>query len=81
MFSFSAYDLWNTVGGAYDTVPEVAILLALFEHSKSFYPVVFDEAGEYELRVFANQSAHQSPIRSSCRHPVSAFSAGGRHAC
>ncbi|KAF8636797.1 hypothetical protein AX17_003259 [Amanita inopinata Kibby_2008] len=32
-------------GGAYDTVPEVCILLALFEHSNKFYPVVFDEAG------------------------------------
>ncbi|KAF8344751.1 thiamine diphosphate-binding protein [Amanita rubescens] len=32
-------------GGAYDTVPEVCILLALFEHSEKFFPVVFDEAG------------------------------------
>ncbi|KAF8729070.1 hypothetical protein AX14_006493 [Amanita brunnescens Koide BX004] len=32
-------------GGAYDTVPEVCILLALFEHSEKYYPVVFDEAG------------------------------------
>jgi len=32
-------------GGAYDTVPEVCILLALFEGSDRFYPVVFDEAG------------------------------------
>ncbi|KAJ7589970.1 thiamine diphosphate-binding protein [Mycena floridula] len=32
-------------GGAYDTVPEVCILLALFEHSEKFHPVVFDEAG------------------------------------
>ncbi|PPQ83489.1 hypothetical protein CVT25_006979 [Psilocybe cyanescens] len=32
-------------GGAYDTVPEVCILLALFHHSSEFYPVVFDEAG------------------------------------
>lgn len=33
-------------GGAYDTVPETAILLALFNHSPSqFYPVIFDEAG------------------------------------
>ncbi|ETW82787.1 hypothetical protein HETIRDRAFT_157105 [Heterobasidion irregulare TC 32-1] len=32
-------------GGAYDTVPELCILLALFEHSDRFYPVVFDEAG------------------------------------
>ncbi|KXN84860.1 Transketolase-like protein 2 [Leucoagaricus sp. SymC.cos] len=32
-------------GGAYDTVPEVCILLALFQKSPKFYPVVFDEAG------------------------------------
>lgn len=37
----------NTSGGAYDTVPEVCILLALFHHSSEFYPVVFDEAGEW----------------------------------
>ena len=33
------------LGGAFDTVPEVCILLALFESTNSFYPVVFDEAG------------------------------------
>jgi transketolase len=32
-------------GGAYDTVPEVCILLALFEGSEKFFPIVFDEAG------------------------------------
>ncbi|KAF8896655.1 transketolase [Infundibulicybe gibba] len=32
-------------GGAYDTVPEVCILLALFNFSEKFLPVVFDEAG------------------------------------
>ncbi|KAI0257821.1 thiamine diphosphate-binding protein [Gloeopeniophorella convolvens] len=32
-------------GGAYDTVPELAILLSLFEASDKFYPIVFDEAG------------------------------------
>lgn len=32
-------------GGAYDTVPELCILLSLFEHSKKFMPIVFDEAG------------------------------------
>ncbi|KAF8071597.1 transketolase [Lyophyllum atratum] len=33
-------------GGAYDTAVEVCIILALFNHSqKSFYPVIFDEAG------------------------------------
>ena len=33
------------LGGAYDTVPEVCILLALIEGSDRFYPVIFDEAG------------------------------------
>jgi hypothetical protein len=32
-------------GGAYDTIPEICILLALFEGSDHFYPVIFDEAG------------------------------------
>ncbi|KAI0246960.1 thiamine diphosphate-binding protein [Lactifluus subvellereus] len=32
-------------GGAYDTVPELCILLSLFEASERYYPVVFDEAG------------------------------------
>ena len=37
----------NTVraGGAYDTVPEVCIILALLNNSEKFYPIVFDEAG------------------------------------
>ena len=33
------------LGGAYDTVPEVAMLLSLFNFSDSFVPVLFDEAG------------------------------------
>lgn len=32
-------------GGAFDTVPELCILLSLFEASAKHYPVVFDEAG------------------------------------
>ncbi|KAF4614161.1 hypothetical protein D9613_008080 [Agrocybe pediades] len=32
-------------GGAYDTVPEVCILLALFENSEKYLPIIFDEAG------------------------------------
>ena len=32
-------------GGAYDTVPEVCMLLAIFNHSKDYHPVIFDEAG------------------------------------
>ena len=33
------------LGGAYDTVPEVCIILALLAGSDNFYPVIFDEAG------------------------------------
>ncbi|KAJ7082868.1 transketolase [Mycena belliarum] len=32
-------------GGAYDTVPEVCMLLALFEDSEKYVPIMFDEAG------------------------------------
>ncbi|KAI0322555.1 thiamine diphosphate-binding protein [Amylostereum chailletii] len=32
-------------GGAYDTVPEVCIILSLIDASDKFYPVIFDEAG------------------------------------
>ncbi|KIM57410.1 hypothetical protein SCLCIDRAFT_1219457 [Scleroderma citrinum Foug A] len=32
-------------GGAYDTVPELCILLSLFEGSEKYLPIVFDEAG------------------------------------
>lgn len=33
------------LGGPYDTVPELCILLSLFESSNKFHPIVFDEAG------------------------------------
>ncbi|KAI6039840.1 thiamine diphosphate-binding protein [Pisolithus marmoratus] len=32
-------------GGAYDTVPEVCLLLSLFEGSERYLPIIFDEAG------------------------------------
>ncbi|KAI0806123.1 transketolase [Irpex lacteus] len=32
-------------GGAYDTVPEVNLLLSLFNHSDKYVPILFDEAG------------------------------------
>ncbi|KZT07582.1 thiamine diphosphate-binding protein [Laetiporus sulphureus 93-53] len=32
-------------GGAYDTVPEVCLLLSLFNHSDDYVPILFDEAG------------------------------------
>jgi transketolase len=41
----SAAGVGGHTGGAYDTVPEVCIILALLEGSDNFYPVVFDEAG------------------------------------
>ncbi|KAG6853310.1 hypothetical protein C0991_005236 [Blastosporella zonata] len=42
---FTATGAARGVSGAYDTAPEVCILLALFNHSAKFYPVIFDEAG------------------------------------
>ncbi|EKM78033.1 hypothetical protein AGABI1DRAFT_121674 [Agaricus bisporus var. burnettii JB137-S8] len=41
----SARGLSGHTGGAYDTVPEVCIILALFENSKDYFPIIFDEAG------------------------------------
>jgi hypothetical protein len=39
-------DTYQRVGGAYDTVPEVCMILAMFEHAKENYvPIIFDEAG------------------------------------
>jgi transketolase len=32
-------------GGPFDTVPELTLLLGLFEKSDKFLPIVFDEAG------------------------------------
>lgn len=46
------------IGGAYDTVPEVCILLALFEHSESFLPIVFDEAGKPYHIPWCGRLAH-----------------------
>lgn len=37
----------DRAGGAYDTVPEVNMLLSLFAFSEKFYPVLFDEAGTH----------------------------------
>ncbi|KAJ7510549.1 thiamine diphosphate-binding protein [Mycena galericulata] len=36
-------------GGAYDTVPEVCILLSLFEDTEKYVPIVFDEAGHRNI--------------------------------
>jgi hypothetical protein len=33
-------------GGAYDTVPELVLILSMFEDSDKYVPIVFDEAGE-----------------------------------
>ncbi|EIN03949.1 Thiamin diphosphate-binding protein [Punctularia strigosozonata HHB-11173 SS5] len=41
----SARGVSGHTGGAYDTVPEVAILLSLFEGSEKYLPIIFDEAG------------------------------------
>ena len=34
------------IGGAYDTVPEVNMLLSLFNYSDKYVPILFDEAGK-----------------------------------
>ena len=43
----SSRPIFSTTGGAYDTVPEVNLLLALFNTSDKYVPILFDEAGEY----------------------------------
>lgn len=53
-------------GGAYDTVPEVCILLALFESSRDFVPIVFDEAGGYIQLGFLIVLASYQVVRASC---------------
>lgn len=53
------------IGGAFDTVPEVCILLALFNHSKEFYPVVFDEAGK-TIRIPSRADLTMIQRTSSC---------------
>jgi hypothetical protein len=42
-------DIVCNLGGAYDTVPELCILLSLFNHSDKFFPIVFDEAGKSKV--------------------------------
>lgn len=49
-------------GGAYDTVPEVAILLALFNHSDNYVPIVFDEAGACMIRWVIVLSFYEYPL-------------------
>ena len=36
----------TAIGGAYDTVPEVNMLLSLFNYSDKYVPILFDEAGK-----------------------------------
>ena len=59
--SCNTHTLSSSLGGAYDTVPEVCILLALFNHSEKFHPVVFDEAGQY-MRILSYRS---NPLMTS----------------
>jgi len=43
--SASARGVSGHTGGAYDTVPEVTLLLSLFENSDKYVKIFFDEAG------------------------------------
>lgn len=47
--SAAARGVSGHTGGAYDTAPEVAIMLALFEDSDKYVKIFFDEAGEISL--------------------------------
>lgn len=47
--SASARGVSGHTGGAYDTVPEVVILLSLFENSDQYVKIFFDEAGATSL--------------------------------
>jgi hypothetical protein len=53
-------------GGAYDTVPEVCILLALFNQSEDFIPIVFDEAGEHYIDSSVYALCHIEDIYIGC---------------
>jgi hypothetical protein len=54
-------------GGAYDTVPEVCILLSLFEDTEKYVPIVFDEAGRYSRsrRSFLFLTAYRAKVTVS----------------
>lgn len=43
--SAAARGVSGHTGGAYDTVPEVTLLLSLFENSDKYVKIFFDEAG------------------------------------
>lgn len=45
MIGADTSDSLPSLGGPYDTVPELCILLSLFESSNKYHPIVFDEAG------------------------------------
>jgi hypothetical protein len=43
--SAAARGVSGHTGGAYDTIPEVTLLLSLFENSDKYVKIFFDEAG------------------------------------
>ena len=43
--SAAARGVSGHTGGAYDTIPEVTLLLSLFENSDKYIKIIFDEAG------------------------------------
>jgi hypothetical protein len=46
LVAFTSKLEWTLLGGAYDTIPEVCMLLSLFEGSEKYLPIIFDEAGK-----------------------------------
>ena len=71
-------------GGAYDTVPEVNLLLALFNTSDKYVPVLFDEAGKSSVTRNLNCAltdrrsvSYHSSRRSPCCDPIPCLRARG----
>ena len=48
--SAAARGVSGHTGGAYDTIPEVTLLLSLFEGSDKYVKIFFDEAGAISSR-------------------------------
>jgi transketolase len=46
-------------GGPYDTVPEVCILLAFFQHSDKFLPIAYDESGHRVATQYLLSALHK----------------------
>jgi len=54
--SAAARGVSGHTGGAYDTVPEVTLMLSLFESSDKYVKIFFDEAGTISFLVTPSEA-------------------------